>query len=41
MALAAHGIVVLSITHQDGSAAVVERSDGSLRTFDFEIGKFF
>jgi dienelactone hydrolase len=40
MALAAHGNIVLSITHQDGSAPVVERSDGSLMTFDFEIGNF-
>jgi pimeloyl-ACP methyl ester carboxylesterase len=39
MALAAHGFIVLSITHQDGSAPVVQRSDGSLLTFDHEIGK--
>jgi pimeloyl-ACP methyl ester carboxylesterase len=39
MSLAAHGFLVLSITHQDGSAPVVQRSDGSLLTFDHEIAK--
>jgi pimeloyl-ACP methyl ester carboxylesterase len=37
MALAAHGFLVLSITHQDGSAPVVQRSDGSILTFDHKI----
>jgi platelet-activating factor acetylhydrolase len=37
MALASQGYVVLAINHQDGSAPVVERVDGSLLTFDFEI----
>jgi platelet-activating factor acetylhydrolase len=41
MALAAHGILVLSITHQDGSAPVVQRSDGSLLTFDHEIANLW
>jgi dienelactone hydrolase len=37
MALASQGYVVLAINHQDGSAPVVERVDGSFLTFDFEI----
>jgi dienelactone hydrolase len=37
MALASQGFVVLSLNHQDGSAPVVQRVDGSFLTFDFEI----
>lgn len=37
MALASQGYVVLSLNHQDGSAPVVQRVDGSFLTFDFEI----
>jgi dienelactone hydrolase len=37
MALASQGYIVLSLNHQDGSAPVVQRVDGSLLTFDFEI----
>jgi dienelactone hydrolase len=37
MALASQGYIVLSLNHQDGSAPVVQRVDGSFLTFDFEI----
>jgi len=39
LALAAHGNLVVSITHQDGSAPVVQTVDGSTRTFDYSVGK--
>lgn len=39
MALAAHGNVVVSVTHQDGSAPVVKTADGSMLGFDFSLGQ--
>lgn len=41
MNLASHGHVVASLTHTEGSAAVVKRKDGSLMQFDFDIGKIW
>ena len=41
MSLAAHGHVVLSLTHQDGSSPAVPQLDGSLQTFDFDILKLY
>ena len=39
--LASHGNVVLQINHSDGSAALVERKDGSLLSFDFSTQALF
>jgi platelet-activating factor acetylhydrolase len=41
MALAAHGAVVLSVNHQDGSNPVVEKADGSVMTFDHDIAQLW
>lgn len=37
LSLASHGHVVAVLTHQDGSAALVEKADGSVQGHDFEI----
>jgi pimeloyl-ACP methyl ester carboxylesterase len=41
MALAAHGSVVLSLNHQDGSAPVVQMMNGTYVTFDFDLSKLW
>lgn len=41
MALAAHGSIVLLINHQDGSAPVVRRANGSVVVFDRSVGQIW
>jgi pimeloyl-ACP methyl ester carboxylesterase len=37
MSLAAHGHIVVSLTHQDGSAPLVRHANGTLIKYDFDI----
>lgn len=39
--LAAEGYVVMAIDHTDGSAPAVKRRDGSITSFDFDIGNLW